>query len=112
MISNTERAEKLILKGRLTIGNAQEIFSRVWRSFDNIRDLKIYLYENTEIDLAFLQILFSLFKDAHRLNKNLSVLIDDPTVIWNLIVKAGFETHFRINPDPKGTDFQIEGNFR
>ncbi len=112
MISNTERAEELILKGKLTVGNTQEIFTRVWRSFDNTMDLKIYLYENTEIDLAFLQILFSLFEAAHRLNKNLSVLIDDPTVIWDLIVKAGFETHFSIDIDPTGTDFHIESNFQ
>ena len=111
MISNTERPEELILEGSLTIGNAQEIFTRVWKSFENTGDLKIYLYNNTEIDLAFLQILFSLLEACHRLNKNISVHIDNPAIIRDLIVGAGFETHLSIDKDPTGTDFYIESDF-
>lgn len=111
MASNIERPEELILKGRLTIGNAQEIFTKIWGFFDNTGDLKLYLYENSEMDLSFLQILFSLLEASHRLKKNMSVHIDEPGGIWDLIVKAGFETHLSIDIDPKGTDFQIEGIF-
>ena len=112
MISNTDRPEEIILKGSLTIGNAQEIFTRVWKSFENTRNLKIYLYNNTEIDLAFLQILFSLLEACHRLKKSLSVHIDDPSIIRDLIIEAGFETHLSIDKDPTGTDFHIESNFQ
>ena len=112
MTSNTERQGELILKGRLTIGNAQEIFTRIWGVFDNTGDLKLYLYENTEMDLSFLQILFSLLEASHRLKKNMSVLIDDPGIIWDLIEKAGFENYFSIDIDQTGTDFHIESNFQ
>lgn len=112
MISNTERPEELILKGDLTIRNAQAIFTRVWGFFDNTGDFKLYLYKNTEIDLAFLQILFSLLESSHRLKKNMSVHIDDPAVIWDLIVKTGFEANFNINKDQTGTDYYIESIFQ
>jgi anti-anti-sigma regulatory factor len=111
MSRNTEGTEKLTLKERLTIGNAQKIYEQVRVSFKNSVYLKIYLSEISEIDLAFLQILYSLLATAHRLGKKISVFIDDPTAIWDLIVKAGFESHFSINPDLPGTDFQIEGIF-
>lgn len=111
MDNNTGKVEKLTLQGRLTIENTQKIYDQVKTSFNNLDYLKIYLSETSEIDLAFLQILYSLLAKAHRLGKKISVFINDPEVIWNLIVEAGFETHFRINIDPSGTDPQIEGIF-
>ena len=111
MSSKTERAEELRLKGRLTIGNAQKIYDQVRKSLKTSDYLNIYLSEISEIDLAFLQILYSLLSTAHRLGRKMSVFIDDPEVIWYVIVKTGFETHLSINIDPPGTDFQIEGIF-
>ena len=111
MINAIERSEELILKGRLTIGNAQEIFTKIWVFFDNTENFKLYLYENTEMDLSFLQILFSLLEASHRLDKNMSVCIDDPAVLQDLIVKTGFEANFSIDKDQSGTDFHIESKF-
>ena len=100
MSSSTEKAEKLTLKGRLTIGNAQKIYNQILAAFKNIKHLKIYLSEISEIDLAFLQILYYLLATTNRSGKGMSVFIDEPEGIWDLIVKAGFETHFSINNDP------------
>ena len=112
MSSNTEGLEKLALKGRFSIGNAQKIHDQVRVSLKTSNYLNIYLSEISEIDLAFLQILYSLLATAHRKGKAMSVFVDNPVVIWDIIVKAGFENHFSVNVDPGGAGFQIEGNFR
>ena len=112
MSKNTEGLEKLALKGRFGIGNAQTIYDQVRTSLKTSNYLTIYLSEISEIDLAFLQILYSLFANAFRKGKEISVFVDNPVVIWNIIVKAGFENHFSVNVDPGGSKFKIEGNFR
>ena len=112
MSSNTEGLEKLALKGRFSIGNAQKIYDQVRAPLKTSNYLNIYLSEISEIDMAFLQILYSLLATAFRKGKEMSVFVDNPVVIWDIIVKAGFENHFSVNVDPGGAGFQIEGNFR
>ena len=112
MSSSTEKAEKLTLKGRLSIGNAQKIYDQVRTSLKTSDYLNIYLSEISEIDLAFLQILYYLLATTNRSGKGMSVFIDEPGGIWDLIVKAGFESHFSVDIGRGGTDFQIEGNFQ
>lgn len=111
MGSNIEGLEKLTLKGRISIGNAQQIYTQIRALLKEPIGLNIYLSEIIEIDLAFLQILYSILLAAGRKDKELSVFIDDPTTIWDLVVKAGFENYFNIIACPGGADFQIEGNF-
>ena len=111
MSSNTKGLGKLALKGRFSIGNAQKIYDQVRTSLKASNYLNIYLSETVEFDLAFLQILYSLLSTAHKSGKGISVFIDKPEGIWDLIVKAGFKTHFSINIDPTGTDHRIEGIF-
>ncbi len=112
MSSNTEELKKLTLKGRFGIGNAQTIYDQVRVSLKTSNYLNIYLSEISEIDLSFLQILYSLLATAFRKGKEMSVFVDNPVVIWDIIVNAGFESHFSVNVDPDGANFQIEGNFR
>ena len=109
MSSKTERAEKLTLKGRLNIANVQKTYDKIREAY-NISDcLNVYLPGTSEIDLAFLQVLYSLMASAHKFGKNISVFIDGPVEIRDLIVKAGFETRFSISKTPTGDDFRIEG---
>lgn len=109
MSIDTEESDNLTLKGRLSIGNAKIIYDKISTSLKTSDYLNIYLSETDEIDLAFLQILYSLLAITHRTEKEISVFIDEPGGIKDLIVKAGLDTHFRINTDPEGTCFQIEG---
>ncbi len=111
MSSKTERVEKLTLKGRLNIGNAQKIYTQIKAAYDGSESLMIFLTEIKEMDLAFIQILYSLLGAAYKLGKKVSVFIDDPETIWSPIAGAGFETHFSIDIDSPGTDFRIEGIF-
>ena len=112
MSSNSEGLEKLALKGRFSIGNAQKIYDQVKMSIKTSNYLNVYLSETVEFDLAFLQILFSLLASAHIKGNALSVFIDEPERIQDIIVKAGFENYFSVDANPAGADFKIEGNFR
>ena len=112
MSSNSKELEKFELKGRLCIGNIQNIYAQVLTSIKTSNCLNLYLSEISEIDLAFLQVLYSSFKTAHKKGKEMSVFIDEPEGIRDIIIKAGFENHLSVHADPGGADFQIEGNFR
>ena len=105
------KTENITLKGRLSIGNSQKIYDRIYAVFKSSDNLEIYLFENSEIDFAFLQIIYSLFADGRRLGKKMSVFIDNPKTIWEIILKAGFDTHISISKTPTGDNFRIEGIF-
>lgn len=112
MSIDTEKSDNLTLQGRLSIGNAQVIYDKIRTLLKTPNCLNIYLSEIHEIDLAFLQILYSLLSTAHKNKKRMSVFIDNPGKIKDLISKAGFETLFSITADPRGTCFQIEGIYQ
>ncbi|MBE9546983.1 MAG: STAS domain-containing protein [Proteobacteria bacterium] len=109
MTNVDEKKAKLTLSGRLTIENAQKICDELQSSFENSFNPEIFLTEIEEIDLSFLQILYSLILTAHKLEKKISVFIDDPELINKLLVAGGFESHFRIKKDQSGTNSLIEG---
>ena len=111
MNSNNGIGERLTLKGRLNIGNAQKIYTQIKTAYDGSESLMIFLTEIKEMDLAFIQILYSLLGTAHKFGEKVSVFINDPETIWSPIAAAGFQTHFSINTTPQGTDFRIEGVF-
>ena len=111
MSSNTEGLEKLTLKGRFSIGNSQKIYDQVRISLKTSNYLNIDLSETVEFDLAFLQILYSLLTTTHKMGKKISVFIDNPKTIWEIILKAGFDTHISISKTPTGDNFRIEGIF-
>ncbi len=111
MSSQIENTGKIKLNGRLNIGNAQNIYTQIQTAPDGSESLMIYLSEIKEMDLAFIQILYSLLGAANKKGKKMLVFIDVPETIWNPIAEAGFENHFRINSGSSGTDFLLEGIF-
>ena len=111
MNNETVKVDKFTLEGRLTIGDVQKKYEQIMEYFKGNNNLEIFLPETSEIDLTFLQILYSLLATAHKSGKNISVLTKNSDVLWSVIVNAGFETHFSINIDPESEIFQIEGNF-
>ena len=113
MTNVDEKKTKLTLSGRLTIENAQMICDELQTSFENSYNNElgpeIFLTEIEEIDLSFLQILYSLILTAYKLKKKIAVFIDDPELINRTLVKGGFESHFRIKKELSGSNSLIEG---
>jgi hypothetical protein len=64
-----------------------------------------------EIDLAFIQILYSLLGADHKMGKKISVFIDDPSALLSLLERGGLESYFEINGGPQESGFRIEGKF-
>ena len=109
MTNVDEKKAKLTLSGRLTIENAQMICDELQTSFENSFNPEIFLTEIEEIDLSFLQILYSLILTAYKLKKKITIFIDDPELINRTLVKGGFESHFRIKKGLSGSNSLIEG---
>lgn len=108
--SGSKRTQRLTLKGRLNISNAQEINKKIRNFCEKSERGKIFLNKVEEVDLSFIQILYSLVRGNGKPgNSNVSVSVDNPELIHKSVVEAGLDSFFKIVPDNSGKRFIIEG---
>lgn len=68
----TANQENLVIQGRLTIENIQDIKTKLQEAVANFQNIQIYVEQVEAIDLTFLQLLYSLKRSFSETSKNIS----------------------------------------
>ncbi len=80
----------LTLEGKLSIERVAELKERLLNALAQSEELHLNLSQVTEVDSAFLQLLFSTHLAAARCNKRVRTVDGFPEVLEQAIVRSGF----------------------
>lgn len=91
---------RILLQGRLVIGNAAEIKKILITAINACQNLTLVLNDIIKIDVAVLQLLIALQKTAGKLQKNLFFDFGTTSYVKTVLQHSGLEKTFATNFNP------------
>lgn len=87
---------QLLLEGQLAIRNASLLKKELLTALSNSQNLELILKNITKVDMAFLQLIIALQKNAAKNNKSVSLQMEPSTYLSSIIKKNGLGKNLTI----------------
>lgn len=91
--SKTENGLKkniITVEGDLALQNSAELKEKLWQTLKSNDIIHLQAKNVTDIDITFLQLVYSLRKTAATMNKTITLDIELPQKVFDLIERLGF----------------------